>query len=677
MKSTDFSDKKQFVYVKESVLRFFLNTYKLQLGASEQDLGKFIYIESQLYGQTETYELQVRRDNKWMSRRMGIAPLGDGTGSKSKCFKVFYDDILVIKIPPSPIKDFEKYIEGIYAERRIANHLMPDVECIFPSISALLKKIPPFSSESDIFPEDLERKYIELLRQDPFFQQYLKIGDTFAFFMSLSKHSFFSSVLEEMHDRKNKLREEIMAQSDVLWDALAFEEKYGADKSTLFFNISDVYTAYEKNIILLAKKYNIFSIPIYKRKEWFLEQLAETDFEKEENPIPAHELTRIFTQMLPDEKNVVEQYRKTMTEYVYHRSFEQNKTKAKAIIRNILTLLAAMERKGVAIRDLKPDNIFVIGDSRFSDFSMGLIDFETAVLLNPCEYEDILQPMMAGTPSYATPSHLFRNEVLTELLANLPRVMHHQDWYAMIVMIYHTITGDRLFEETRKMLPKIGKIVHNPLPEGMTMTKLFKHCSRTFWNSAQQEFLQKIGNHRQMLDVVEISVPEDYQTILQQENAKFKTNLALSIRAHIRAQNIFKSEKSCQDLLRASHKMIRQSRINWEKGVNVPKSQPAIRLRIISFLQKLEELKFQYNEKSRYKELLDKENSQLSVYDLLSFMFEVVITTMYKPEWEEAEGVGSAEFDLTDQVSYEKTISVEEISTEETMSYEKTIPEFE
>ncbi len=677
MKSTDFSDKKQFVYVKESVLRFFLNTYKLQLAASEQDLGKFIYIESQTYGQTETYELQVRRDDKWMSRRMGIAPLGDGTGSKSKCFKVFYDDILVVKIPPSPIRDFEKYIEGIHAERRIAKHLMPDIECIFPSISALLKKIPPFCSESDIFPEDLEQKYIESLRQDTFSQQFLKIGDTFAFFMSLSKHSFFSTVLENMHDRKNKFREEVLEQSDILWDALTFEEKYGADKSTLFFNISDVYTAYEKNVTVLAKKHNILSIPIYKKKEWFLLQLAETDFQKEENLIPPQELSEIFRQMPPDDKKVIEQYRKTMTEYVYHRSFEQNKTKAKAITKNILRLLAVMNTKGVAIRDLKPDNIFVIGDSRFAEFSMGLIDFETAMLLRPYQDEDILQPMMAGTPSYATPSHLFKNEVLTELLTDLPRVMHHQDWYAMMVMIYHTITGDRLFDETRKMLPKIGKIVHNPLPDGMTIQKFFKYCSRTFWQSAQQEFFQKIKTHRQMLDVVEISIPEGFRTLLQQEVSRFKTNLASVIRSHIRSQNIFKSEKSCQDLLRASHKMIRQSRINWEKGVNVPQSQPAIRLRIISFLQKLEELKSEYNEKNRYKELLNKENPQISVYDLLSFMFEVVNTTMYKPEWDDTESICDTELDITDQVSYEKTISVEEISTEETMSYEKTIPESE
>jgi hypothetical protein len=317
------------------------------------------------------------------------------------------------------------------------------------------------------------------------------------------------------------------------------------------------------------------------------------------------------------------------------------------------------------------------GDPRFSEFSMGLIDFETAMLLRPYPYQDILQPMMAGTPSYATPSHLFNNEVLTELLTDLPRVMHHQDWYAMIVMIYHAIIGERLFDETRKMLPKIGKIVHNPLPEGMTMPKFFKYCSRTFWQSARQEFFQKIGNHRQMLDVVEISIPEGFQTILQEEVARFKTTLALSIRSHIRSQHIFKSEKSGQDLLRASHKMIRQSRINWEKGVTVPKSQPAIRLRIISFLQKLEELKSEYNEKSRFKELLDKENSQISVYDLLIFMFEVVINTMYKPEWEDADGISEADFDITDQDSYEKTISVEEISTEETMSYEKTIPESE
>lgn len=680
-KSTDFSDKKQYVYVKESVLRFFLDTYKLQLGALEQDIGKFIHVGTQVGGQNETYELQVRREGKWVSRRMGIAPLGDGTGSKSKCFKVFYDDILVVKIPPTPIKDFEKYIEGIHAERRIAEHLTPDIECIFPSISALLRKLPLISFESDISVAEIEQKYIEMLITEPQYQEYLKIGDTFAFFMSLSKHSFFSSVMEKMHDRQNKLREEVSEQMDVMWDAVAFEEKYGSDKTWLFFELSNIYALYENTISALTRKYKPASpIPGYKKKEWFLIQLADIEADTENNIVSPEFMQSIgnsFANMPYEEQKTIRQYRKMISEYIYQRSFEQNKTNARSIIRNLLKVTGLLSRKGVAIRDLKPDNIFVIGDMRSADYSMGLIDFETAVVLSTLESKEILQPMLAGTPSYATPSHLFRNEVLTEMLNDLPRVMYHQDWYAMMVMIYHTVTGDRLFEETRKFLPKIGKLIYTPLPEGMTLAKLFKYCSRTFWHTARQEFEQRIENYRKMLEDVEVVIPEEVRLIFQHEVLESRADLAGLMRVHIRSQNIFKSEKSHQDLLKAPHKMIRQSRINWEKGVNVPQTQPAIRLRIISFMQKLEEMKRLSEEKRRYKEILDNVQPHISVYDLLRLMFGVVLNTMYKAEWEELPPDGFSDAEDNARGPYEKTVSVEEFSTEETMSYEKTIPDGE
>ena len=94
-------------------------------------------------------------------------------------------------------------------------------------------------------------------------------------------------------------------------------------------------------------------------------------------------------------------------------------------------------------------------------------------------------------------------------------------------------------------------------------------------------------------------------------------------------------------------------------------------------MQKLEELKLLSEEKRRYKEILDKEQPHISVYDLLCMMFGVVLNSMYRPEWEELPADDFSDADDKVHNPYEKTVSVEEFSTEETMSYEKTIPDGE
>lgn len=82
-----------------------------------------------------------------------------------------------------------------------------------------------------------------------------------------------------------------------------------------------------------------------------------------------------------------------------------------SMITNSLDLLMRLRDKKIAIRDIKPDNLFLDGKKddfpRFlknhERFEVGLIDLETSV-----DYgrDDIIQPMLAGTPNYASPSHL-------------------------------------------------------------------------------------------------------------------------------------------------------------------------------------------------------------------------------------------------------------------------------
>ncbi|MBI4738866.1 hypothetical protein HY772_04855 [Candidatus Woesearchaeota archaeon] len=136
--------------------------------------------------------------------------------------------------------------------------------------------------------------------------------------------------------------------------------------------------------------------------------------------------------------------------------FARNKNQLTSIIINMLELLAWLAERQVAMRDLKPDNLLVAGERsqypRFllhpDQFSIGLIDVETAVYYGMDE-GGVKQPQLGGTPFYATPSHLIKNDWLKEIFGDLPAVLHLQDWQATVAIIYKVVTGLTLFDFRR------------------------------------------------------------------------------------------------------------------------------------------------------------------------------------------------------------------------------------
>ncbi|RLC11457.1 MAG: hypothetical protein DRI57_18900, partial [Deltaproteobacteria bacterium] len=482
---TPFSDDNDIT----NIVNFCLNIYKLQLEVPRSVPSRIVPVAPQSDDADAVYELHVKRDAKWSSRRMAIAKLGGESGSKSKCFKVIYDDMLVIKIPPSPIKDFSEYISSIRAESRIAVRLAPKIEFVAPGVTALMRKIRNFPKSADISPSELEKKYVRWLEQNRAFQNYLKIDDTFVFFMDLSKHSFLSYVVDRMHDKgmlRGKIREEIAESISLLWDILGFEGKYGPENLSICFDMNKVYSDYATSISVLLRRYAL-SVSAYERQKWFSIYLAEKKVKKEEyiaSPGFVTDLNRMLGKIVRESEEEVAAYRRTVWDYVSQKTFSQNKPKLSGLLTNILRLLASLNESGIAIRDLKPDNLFVVGNTELSaeDYSLGLIDFETAVEFkrkgSDLKGQMIEQPLLGGTPSYAPPSHLFKNEVLISIFGELPRILHFQDWHAALGTIYNVITGDWLFENTRRYLSRIPLAMRQAAKKKKPATKVFRKSSQ-------------------------------------------------------------------------------------------------------------------------------------------------------------------------------------------------------
>lgn len=671
---------------EQAVLDFFLGLFISQLGFSEEEdppRSEIRCLDPDASGADHTYELRVK-EKKFKTRRMAMGPLGENSGSKSKCYKVIYDDILVVKIPPETLTDFDEYVHCIHAERRIADRLMPDIECIAPSISALLRKIPRFGGVSKFSPEIIEKRLTAMLKKSPWLQDYLKMGDAFVFFMNLSKHSFLGHVVDNIHNIQARMHEEIFSQFDILWNLMAFEGVYGSEHSSIFFNINEIYTDFEEKVnALIRRNGGNMSAYIYKRKEWFLLYLAEKKINVLEGNLPRefykglHDLFRTISQ----EKNAeIGQYRTMIRDYVQDKMFNQNKIRFKQMIVEILELLYWLKKKGVAVRDLKPDNIFVVGDAFLQyggDFSLGLIDFETAVIFDVAKNQRIKQPLMAGTPSYATPSHMVTNRILTETLKDLPRVLALQDWHAGMAMIFHVITGERLFEKSRRFVGETWRRVRNAPARKISHAEAFIEVSRLFWQSAAAEFREKVEHRKPTLKAIEIAITEKIREMLMVEVSREKTIIEGKVRRLISSQDLFKSSKSHEDLIRSTGKTINRCRKNWENGVDVPEAPLEIRSGIIQLLKKLEVLKAESEHRSGIIRLLERDMPIITAYDLLIFMFNVVVHSMYREEWGRLSG-GRSKPDsgksATRREGHEETISYEgTITREETISYEKTL----
>ncbi len=629
---------------REKIVDFFLNLYNVQMrGAS--DSPRNFRETFHRPGMGSTYELRVQHFGKWISRPMGIDPIGEEGGAKSKCFKVIYDDVLVVKVPTRPIVDFEEYIEGIRNERRIANQLDPNIKCIAPAVSPILKKVPAFFNDMCWVPEEVEEKSIARLKHFPQFQEHLKIGQGFAFFMDISRYSFLLQVLESILESNDKIQEEIIKQPELLSKFHRFEERYGIENASVWLNMNRIYQEYRERIDSLMSKFGLVEVVHeFKIREWFLIHLAEKEISSG-NP-------KIFKDFFPELNKILADlstlyasdflnYRKTVEASVQKESFGKSKIKISGLMTSILRLLAELREKKVAIRDLKPENIFVTGDSskiatalaHRQDVFLGLIDFETAISTDCSKFKKIEQPLLGGTPSYATPSNFIPNALIDELFGDVARVLHLQDWQACLCMIYSSVTGETLFKRSRNALFYLIDEMKKESAAGKPLPVAFKRNSYLFWNSASEEFKKRTGANKRLLNDIEVPLPYKAKKMFVEEATRSKGFLESAIKGTVEKQTHFRNPKSTESLLNSTPEAIRSFRLKWQSIAKSPQAPPEIRQTIVAFLKELEILKESARTHDRLIEKLEEHSASINAYDLLHFMFGVVTQTLFKKQW--------------------------------------------
>jgi hypothetical protein len=637
-------ESKNEIPTRLDIVRFFLNLYKYQIGAEPDAPAEFVPLLSKTTGPNHIYELRVKHMGDWVKRRMTIGPLGEESGSKSKCYNVIYDVHMVVKIPTKPIDDFEEYIESIKKEVHIVNKLIPR-ECIIPKVSVILGLIYTFPYSEETPPERLEERYINLLRKSPEYQKYLRINNTFVYIMDLSKYYFLSHILDELHDIKHLIAREVIENAHIIWEPTKFKGRYGTENDAID-EIRDIFNRTEAGIRRYLDSAGVKeTVPTYQIQSWFFSHLAA-------NSVPLNVdglsdklimgLNRLLKKSMQDNPNVVDGYRKIIKDYIFGSSFEQNKPQMEAVTANLLDVLAWFREKRVSMRDLKPDNLFVAGDpARYplflksaQEFSIGIIDVETAVDFEKSQYKKIKQPMLGGTPFYATPSHFIKNEVLIYKFKNLGKILHLQDWHATLIMIYKVITGDLLFDQTARLFGEVRNLMVNANKPGGHQTDVFEEASRIFWHSAVSEFQVKIAESEKSLKAVVVDLTESVKYMFGKALVKEKKSIVKAIKINVESQNIFKKDPIRDLLAKCSYAKTCQFKADLEVKAKRSGILSTPRTEAITFLHQLADLKALFGQHVYVQKLLSQPELKMSAYDILTFMFNVVFNNMYRSDWE-------------------------------------------
>lgn len=623
---------------------FFLELYKLQKGLKKEAPARFSMTADSASQKMKVFELGIKGSGDWLTRRMSIGPLGEDTGSKSKCFYVIYDTHMVVKIPPVPLTDMVKYVGAIRREVQIAAHLSP-ITCIIPMVSVVLNKVKTLPYESSLNQEQLEKQYIRLIEEKPEYQEYLKIGDRFAFFMELTNSFFLGRVINELHQSKNNTGDELREAPEVAWDQEAFTSRYGLASLPIFEEFQTLYRQCENEAQrILREAGNRVQVHSFQIKNWFLTCIAGEALTHEAQELDAALMSKIedaFSSVFKSNQKYVDDLIQLLKVQLAKKTFLKSRQQIENIASNVLQLLCLLKEKRIALRDLKPDNLFLDANpedypvclNNPEDFSIGVIDVETAISLIPGRDGTIAQPLLGGTPLYATPLHLLKNTTIGANFGNVAEALHMQDWFATMAIIFKANTGRNLFLRAARSFPVVLKILKSGGSKSDPDETTVKAMSRQFWSAATTDIKTNLAVFSYILNQLTLSVPEALVPVIKAELEREETSLLTAIRKHVSYSPLFKSDKNRNFLLEASGDAIVKQVARWKNVQHLPDQHRKVAPQMVAFLNNLNRLKQGVADKRMAASDLAAPPYQISAHTLLEAMFQIAFRALYKSRW--------------------------------------------
>lgn len=638
------------------IAMFFLELFKLQHGLKADAPARFSLTAASARRKMKVFELGVQGDGDWLTRRISVGPLGEETGSKSKCFFVIYDTPMVVKVPPLPVTDVTRYVTDIRRDVDIAAQLLP-ISCIVPRVSVVLKKIKKLPYAAGLTEDQLEKQYIRLIEDNPPYQRHLKIGDRFAFFMELTNSFFLGRVIDDLHRSKYRIGQEIREMSDLAWSQEAFTACYGLESLPVFERLQALYRVCEAEVGSIFKESGrTEKIHPFQIKNWFLAAIAGERLTKKETGLEATLLGRIetaFSTVFKSNQQTVDDLIRLLRGRLETKTFLKSRLQIQNIAASLLQLLCRLKDRRVALRDLKPDNLFLDADPNHfpvvlknpAAFSMGVIDVETAVSLIPLQDGTIAQPVLGGTPLYATPLHLLENSTISAYFGSVADVLHLQDWHATTAILFKVMTGRNLFQRAARSFPEVLKILKSGRSKSSPGEAIVKAMSQHFWSAAVDDIQSHLSAYSDVLNQLALAVPAALIPSLGAELAREKACLQRAIGRHVTLCPLFRSEKNRRFLAEASSETIVQQIARWENGEWVKAHHRPMAPKMVGFLKNLHRLKQGLSEKNKAIAALAIPPHEVSAFALIEAMFQVVFRSFYRTRW----GAGVASSGASDQ----------------------------
>ncbi|MFZ1985046.1 MAG: hypothetical protein WAU91_11575, partial [Desulfatitalea sp.] len=429
-----------------------------------------------------------------------------------------------------------------------------------------------------------------------------------------------------------------------------------------------VYYRCEERLRRLIEEAGIAkTLPTYHLRQWFLLHIVGETIGREDHDLPLEVITKVnqlLSEVVRDNRSLVNQYRRQIKTYIRETRFTQYLRQVESLATSILDLLAWIGERGLALRDLKPENLFVAGNpdeypaflNDSKKYSIGLIDVETAV---PIDAEDpvlIPQPQLAGTPLYATPTHLMPNILLLEAYEDMRTILHLQDWYATIAILFRIVTGENLFGTTAHVFPEIINRLKLIDPSGPDMTEDVIRIQRLFWNSAVAEFQEGMAKNAGDFARVEVAVPAVFVDELRFSLQKEVREIEKTVARAVAEQSFFNSGDKRRFLKQASAEKI--SQMKNKLAQEVESGEGHLQSQVLLYFELLEKFKSRLEHKQRAVAALGSPNPTVSVDQIMEVMFQRVFTTMYPAHWPELAPklYGTSAFLATDITTYQATM---------------------
>ena len=508
-----------------AIVELFVGIFRCHLEADSEAPVRINLLKRQEGTGHYIFEIGVELFGQWKKRRLTVGRLAAEAGSRSTCFCVIYDDYLVVKVPPEPLTDALDYVVSLQQGLAIVEQLAME-ECIIPGVSVVFKHCGKEVAQHGL-QDSSEEIALELFAQHPRLYRFLQVGDSFAYFMDMSRYYFLKQVIKELH-----------------------QGRHGAGQGG------------------------------------------------------------------------------------------QVQGPCGAIIANLVNLLATLGQRGVAIRDLKPDNLMVAGErSRYpaflhqqQDFVIGLIDIETAAIFAQPTPPGLSQPLLGGTPQYATPSQFLNNDLLRKLFGSLGETLHYQDWYAMISVIAEVATERPCFAATAPLVVSLARQL-NQASDQDEQQSLAKAGSGQFWRQAEKDLLRHLEEHGQLLATIKVGLVEPGLGLCRDHFTVAARATLAKVSGMISEQTIYPGDDKKKMLQQASVAGIHTLLANWQQQESDGVAVPAHRHQARQLLEELLALKTALACFQQACVGLAHNSATISAPLLMQCMFHLVKDHMDKRDW--------------------------------------------